>query len=369
MILQLDLSDEQIMLGEMLERFVTERCASETRLAHLHATPPRRLALWRELCELGVPAALLPPEAGGFGGTARDVAVVQYALAPGLLVEPLLVSVATCGAILHAAGRTVDALLSGDAIYAFAHQEGFDAFAAPRLRFDRDGDSFVLNGLKPAVRHGDVAHRLILSASGPDDEIRLFDLPVAADGIATSTGRLIDAAGSADFLFDNVTVGADAALGVDAPSLIRTVLLKGLAALCAEAASLAQATVRTTGEYLNVREQFGVPLSSFQALQHRIADMLIAAEEMSAQARQAAILADGPASDRQESALLIASLACDNGGQAVGHGAIQLHGGMGVSDETQISHYARRFAAIRAQIGTSDARAARLARLEGFCDA
>ncbi|MGE4431540.1 MAG: acyl-CoA dehydrogenase family protein [Sphingobium sp.] len=369
MILQLDLTDEQVMLGEMLERLVMERCASETRLANLHASPPRRLELWGELCELGVPAALLPSEAGGFGGTAKDIAVVQYALAPGLLVEPLLISVAICGAILHEAGRPTDGILSGETIYALAHQEGFDAFAPPRLKYEQSDTGFILNGAKPAVRHGDVAHRLIISAVDADGVVRLFDVAADAPGIGAIPGRLIDAAGSADFTFQDVTLDSDAALPLDAPAALARAQVRILAALAAEAASLAQVTVRATAEYLNVRQQFGVALSSFQALQHRIADMLIAAEEMAAQARMATLLAETPDDAGQQRPLLIASLACDRGGQVVGHGAIQLHGGMGVSDETQISHYARRLTAIRAQPGTSDARAARLTRLEGLFDA
>ncbi|MEJ2409684.1 MAG: acyl-CoA/acyl-ACP dehydrogenase [Novosphingobium sp.] len=366
MTLQLPLTDEHVMLHEMLSRFVAERCAIEARAANLHANPPRRMALWAELCELGVPSALLSPDAGGFGGAPDDIAVVQYALAPGLLVEPLLVSVALCGRILHAAGRSVDAVAAGEAVYALAHQEGFDAFSLPMLKAELQGDCFVLDGLKPAVRHADVAGRLIVSASGPDGTW-LFDVPADAPGLTIEPSRQVDAAGSADLRFDAVRVPLDHRLDCDADAVIEDALLHGLVAIAAEAASLARATCHDTFEYLGLREQFGMKLAGFQALQHKAADMAIAAEEMAAQAQRAVFALDRTASPERTRSILTASLACDGAGRTVGHSAVQLFGGMGVSDETPVSHYARRFAAMRAQFGTSDARAARLAQLEGFC--
>jgi len=365
MTLQLPLTEEQAMLHEMLSRFVMDRCAIETRATNLHANPPRRMALWAELCELGVPSALLPPDAGGFGGAPEDLAAVQYALAPGLLVEPLLVSVALCGRILHAAGRSVEAVAEGEAVYALAHQEGFDPFNSPMLKAKLDGDCFVLDGLKPAVRHADVAGRLIVSAAGPDGTL-LLDVPTDLPGLTLTASRQVDAAGSADLRFDAVRVPLDARLACDADAVIEDALLHGLAAVAVEAASLARATNHDTFEYLGIREQFGAKLADFQALQHKAADMAIAAEEMAAQARQAVVALGRPASPERTRSILTASLACDAGGRTVGHSAVQLFGGMGVSDETPVSHYARRFAAIRAQFGTTDARAAHLAQLEGF---
>lgn len=365
MTLQLPLTDEQIMLHEMLSRFVAERCNIEARAANLHANPPRRMAFWAELCELGVPSILLSPDAGGFGGAPEDIAVVQDALAPGLLVEPLLLSVALCGRILHAAGRSLDAVAAGDAVYAFAHQEGFDPLTPPMVKAEQDGDCYVLSGLKPAVRHADVAGRLIVSARAGDTTL-LFDVPADVPGLTLSVSRQVDAAGSADLHFDAVRVPLDACLACDADAVIEDAVLQGLAAIAVEAASLARATNHDTFEYMGLREQFGVKLAEFQALQHKAADMAIAAEEMAAQAQRAVVALGRPASPERTRSILIASLACDAAGRTVGHHAVQLFGGMGVSDETPVSHYARRFAAMRAQFGTTDARAARLAQLEGF---
>lgn len=353
------------MLHEMLTRFVAERCEPEARAANLQAQPPRRMALWSELCELGVPSALLPPEAGGFGGAPEDMAVVQYALARGLLVEPLLVSVALCGRVLHAAGRSVEAVAAGDVVYALAHQEGFDALDLPALKAEPTGDAFVLNGVKPAVRHADVADRLIVSAAGTDGTM-LLDIPIDAPGLTLIGSRQVDAAGSADVRFDAVQVSADSRLDGDAPALIEDAVLHGLAMIAVEAASLARATNHDTFEYLGLREQFGMKLAEFQALQHKAADMAIAAEEMAAQAQKAVAVLGKDASRERTRSILIASLACDGAGRTVAHSAVQLFGGMGVSDETPISHYARRYSAMRAQFGTTDARAARLAQLEDF---
>lgn len=367
MTLQLLFTEEQTMLHEMLTRFVAERCELEARAANLNAAPPRRLALWPELCELGVPAALLPADAGGFGGTPADIAVVQDALAGGLLVEPLLTSVGLCASILHAAGRPVATVLSGETIYAFAHQEGFDALAAPRLSAKPSGPVCQLTGLKPAVRHADVADRLIVSAAGPEGPL-LFDIAVDHPGVTLSGSRLIDGAGSADVRFDAVSVSAEDRLDGDAAALIDETVLRGLAMISVEAAALARATNRATFEFMGVREQFGTRLADFQALQHKAADMAIAAEEMAAQAGAAVDALDAERSDARVRRILIASLACDAGGRTVGHTAVQLFGGMGVSDETPVSHHVRRYAAMRAQFGTTDARAARLGLFEDFID-
>ncbi|KXU33810.1 hypothetical protein A0J57_03990 [Sphingobium sp. 22B] len=361
------------MMQETLVRFVTAESGLEDRARRLHGPAPDRLALWAHLLELGTVAALLPEAHGGFGGTPADMAVVQAALAEGLLVEPVLACAVVAARLLQAAeGEQAAALLagiaSGDAIAILAHAEGFDAFAAPILAAEPDGaGGYVLSGVKPAVRHADVASHLLLSAR-LGDETALFVLPSAAEGLELASTRAIDAAGAADVILHSVRLGPEARLAFvgDALDAINDALLWGLAGLAVETAAIAAAANRETFAYLNVREQFDTKLANFQALQHKAADMAIAGEEAAAMAAHAiAVLGSGQDMAERSRCVLAASLACDAAGRTVGHGAVQLFGGMGVSDETIVSHHARRLAAIRAQIGTCEARAARLSTLEG----
>jgi alkylation response protein AidB-like acyl-CoA dehydrogenase len=363
-------SAEQRMLAESLRRVVNSANDFEKRRRRLSQNDPDRMALWRPLADMGALGVTLPESRGGFGGTPVDLATVAAALAPSLLVEPIVSVAVVAACILSAAeGDGVDALIggtiAGERIPILVHSEGFDPFAQPGLCARKTGGGYALDGVKPAARHADVATDLLVSARLDDGSTGIFVVNPQRDGVGLERLRMIDAAGAADLTFENVAATPNSLLTFSggAMAAILDALEWTLGALCVETAALVGAANTATFEYLKVRQQFGQPLAKFQALQHRTADMSIAQAEAEALAMDALDALAAPPSDARTRRILLASLGSDAAGRLVAHEAIQLHGGMGVSDELIVSHYGRRFAAIRNQIASIDARQARILSL------
>jgi alkylation response protein AidB-like acyl-CoA dehydrogenase len=343
------ITETQTMLGDMLGRLLDAESDFEARRHRLSGDSPERLALWRLLAEQGILGAAFPEACGGFGGTKRDLAVVMAEVGRKLVVEPVLMA-AVCGRILQKGDETeeIARIIAGDRIYAFAHEEGFDPFVFPAVAAD---DDHRLNGRKIAVRHGDIAGALIVSASLAGARA-CFLVEADAFGVDRDGYRLIDGSSAATITFNNTPARLIA--GAEA---LDDALEWGLIGLAAEVSGIVAALNEATFSYLRTRQQFGVTLSSFQALQHRAADMFAAAEEIRALCGRA-IDGEGVADAALASA---AKALADDGGKRIGHDAVQLHGGMGVSDELHVSHHMRRLAAIRAELGSADIHRTRFA--------
>ncbi|HUD93614.1 acyl-CoA dehydrogenase family protein [Sphingobium sp.] len=272
-----------------------------------------------------------------------------------LVVEPLLSS-ALCGALLHAAGEDVSPLIAGVTIFAFAHEEGFDPFAVPATKAVEAGGNYSLTGRKIAVRHADLAHQIIVTAS-QEGVAGVYLVDAQAPGLVLDSFRMIDGASAATIELSDVP-----ARRIGGGDLLLAAIERGLVALAAEAVGIIAAVNAETFTYLGTRKQFGVPLASFQALQHRAADMYAAAEEARALTERVIDAIDTDASDRSALASAVKALV-DDVARTIGHEAVQMHGGMGVSDELDISHFMRRLAAIRAELGSVDLHRARFAGL------
>ncbi|WP_084355829.1 acyl-CoA dehydrogenase family protein [Novosphingobium lentum] len=337
-------TETQAMLGDMLARLLDAENAFEARRLRLAGPAPDRLALWPLLAEQGILGAAFSEDAGGFGGTMRDLAVVMAQVGRSLAVEPVLAT-ALCGL---AAPDEIPAIIAGTRVLAIAHAESADPFD-PVTTTAGGG---TVSGHKPVVRDGDIAHAFIVStATGWHS--------VEAGGIERTAFRLIDGSSAASLTFD----GAAATALPDAPS-IDDLLARYAVGLAAETVGILEALNAATFAYLRTRRQFGVALSTFQALQHRAANMFAAAEEARTLTDRAIDAIDSSAPDA--AALASAAKAtADTAGRLIGHDAVQLHGGMGVSDELDVSHYMRRLAAIRAELGSADAHRARFAKLGG----
>ena len=341
-------TETQRMLGDMLARLLDVENGFEARCARLNATPPDRMALWPHLVEQGVLGAGFTEQAGGFGGTMRDLAVVMAEIGRTLTVEPVMSSVLG-GRLLTDAGPVI----AGQQVLALALAEGFDLFALPGTRIDAHGR---LSGQKVAVRHGDLAHRLIVSATC-NGEVGLW-LVEASDTLIDPC-RLIDGSSAATITFIDAPAKkvGDAAAFADLAA-------RACVALAAEASGIITMLNAATFAYLRTRKQFGVALSNFQALQHRAADMFASQEEVRILTGRAIEAIDNIAPGAHALASAAKALA-DELGKRVAHDAVQLHGGMGVSDELSISHGLRRLAAIRADFGSSDIHLARFSALSG----
>jgi len=339
------------MIGETIRRMLEAENNFEARRHRLMAPAPDRLALWPKFAELGILATLFGESHGGFGGTARDAAVVLYEIGRSLTVEPYLASLAA-GRIFQAAkaDAEIEALLAGTRITVLAQAESLDPFAAPKLRATRIGAGFYLDGEKPMVRHADLADGLIVTARiAESGELGCF-LAAAGPELQITPQRLIDGASGARLQFEH----APATLllrGEAAQAALEDASAWQIAGLGAETAGILDALLAGTAEYLRTRKQFGVTLATFQALQHRLADMFIAAQELRALAETLLDQLDAGVSPLTSGLVAALKVTMDRAGRKIGHEAVQMHGGMGVSDELNISHYMRRLACIRGEYG------------------
>lgn len=352
-------TDEQRLLGESLGRVLNETGAFETRRQRLRQPAPDRLALWPALAELGVIGAAFEEVHGGFAGDARTIAVIMMELGVALAVEPYLGTAVVAGRVLRhwtdqlARRKTLDALIAGQHICVLAHAPGDNPFAAPRLRASRAGGEILLSGTVQCVRHADVAHSFLIPVAEEDGSISILLIASDRSDLRREPYRLIDAAGAADLVFDNAGIPSTACLdlAVPASAALGEAIQWGVLGLAAESAGIVGALNAATFSYLTTRKQFGSPIGSFQALQHRAANMLIAAEEILA---ITGLAIDAMETNARLATLCAAKVIADVAGRRVGHEAVQLHGGMGVSDELNVSHYARRLAAIRTELGSAE---------------
>jgi len=363
-------TEEQRQLADSVQRLLADANDFDSRRKRLAAPKPDRLALWPQLAELGVIAAAFDESHSGFAGDARTVAVVLSLLGESLAVEPYLANAVIIGRILQqstagAAKTLIEASIGGQAVLVLAHDAGTDPFAAPGLRAAGGDGDIVLSGLLRCVRHADVASGFLVPAER-DGVTAIYHLPRAAPGLSLSAYRLMDGAGAADLQLHAVRLPPEALMTFDIPAqeVLDDALEWGLLGLAAEAAGIIGALNRATFSYLNSRKQFGVSLATFQALQHRAADMFIAAEEIAVAVNYAIEALTESPSPARSVAICAAKVVADVAGRRISHEAVQMHGGMGVSDELNVSHFARRLATIRAELGCADTHRQRLASLQ-----
>lgn len=366
-------TEDRRMLADSLDRFIAEQYAFAERDRIAASDEGFSRAHWSQLAEIGAVGALFPEEVGGFGGAGFDVAVVFESLGKGLVVEPFLGALVVGRAIARAGTdaqkQGIASLIDGSTIAALAHDEP-GAHYEPTLvaaRAERAGDGWVLNGAKAVVQHGEQAGLMLVSArtggAAPDDAqgISLFLVPGDAQGVSWRGYRNIDGGRAAELKLDGVRVGAEALLGAPGAGadLLEHATGWGLLALAAESLGAMEIAKRDTLEYLRTRKQFGVPIGSFQALQHRMADLLLEVE----QARSAVINAAAAIGDEsrvvREKALSAAKYSVGRIGTRVAEESIQLHGGIGMTWELPLSHYAKRLVMIDHQLGDEDHHLAR----------
>jgi alkylation response protein AidB-like acyl-CoA dehydrogenase len=368
-------TEDRRMLADSLNRFTAEQYGFNVRDRIARSEEGYSRDMWRRFCELGIIGAFFDEATGGFGGDGFDIAVVFEALGRGLVVEPFLDALIVGRALAHAGNDTqrgiVAKLIDGAAIAAFAHDEPGSHYEAARVstRAVRQGDGWVLNGAKGVVQQGEHADVLLVSARTSNDEhdeagISLFVVPRDAKGVTVRGYRKIDGGRAAEVSFDHVTLDADALVGQEGEGFatLTQAVGYGLVALASEAVGAMDVAKEHALEYLRTRKQFGVPIGTFQALQHRMADVLLEIE----QARSAAInaaAAVGGAGVERERALSAAKYSIGRIGAKVAEESIQLHGGIGMTWELPLAHYAKRLVMIDHQLGDEDHHLARYIEL------
>jgi len=379
-----ELSDEQRLLKDSVERLTTQRYDFETRKKFMAEPDGWSRDMWRQYAELGLTALPFAEEHGGIGGGPVETMIVMEAFGRALALEPYLATVVIGGGFLRlGASDAVKAELlpkvaAGEALLSFAHierQARYDlADVAATAR--KDGAGYVLNGEKSLAVHGDCADRLIVSArvSGAQRDrqgIGLFLVDAKQDGVSRRGYPTMDGLRAAEITLSNVKVGADDVIGEpgNAFSLIEQVVDSGIAALCAEAVGAMGAMHEITVDYLKQRKQFGVPIGNFQVLQHRAGDMLIALEQARSMAMLASMMSEEQNAAERRKSIAAAKVQIGRSAKIVGEGAIQLHGGIGMTMEYKVGHYFKRATMIDKAFGDADHHLAALARMGGIIGA
>jgi alkylation response protein AidB-like acyl-CoA dehydrogenase len=348
-------TEVQRMIAGTVRRVLERENDFEARRHRLAQASPDRLALWPKFVEAGIVATLFPETSGGLGGTPRDAAVVLHEIGRFIAIEPYLAALVS-GRVLIASPAALGAgainqVLAGTRIIVLAHAETIDPYAPPSVQAHRDGDLYRLRGIKPAVRHADIADAFIVTAMiSESGELGCFLVERAQESLLLTPHRLIDSA-SGGSLALNDSRGSLLLSGDAAELALADALAWQVAGLAAETAGMVEALIEATAEYLRTRKQFGVTIGTFQALQHRLADMYIAAREAVTATQALLDHMDHAQNEGSPGLLALTKITADRAGRKIGHEAVQMHGGMGVSDELNISHYMRRLACIRSEAG------------------
>jgi alkylation response protein AidB-like acyl-CoA dehydrogenase len=352
-----DYNEEQQLLADSVRRFLAKDYDFEARKKIVASPEGWSPKAWSQFAEMGLAGLPLSTDYGGFGGGAVDLMGVMEAFGDALVVEPYLATLLGSRLISKAGTseqkqKILPAVAEGKVKLAFAQTE-----AGARYRLDQvdalaknAGDGWTIDGEKRAVPGAPMADKLVVSAKGPDG-IGLYLVDSKASGISAKPFRALDETRAADLVFANVKaekLGGNLQLVEEATDF-------GTALICAEAVGAMKFACDTTLEYLKTRKQFGVPIGTFQALQHRIVDMFISYEQAKSMACLACSKADSAkdARDRMRSVSAAKIKIADNA-RHISQESVQLHGGMGMSEELKVSHTFRRLTVIAEQFGGAD---------------
>jgi pimeloyl-CoA dehydrogenase small subunit len=371
-----DLSEEQRLLKESVDRLLADRYTFDKRKAYLAEPEGWSRALWSQYAELGLLGLPFAEEHGGFGGGGVEVMLVMEAFGRALVLEPYLATVVLAGTALRLGGSAAQqaALLpqvaEGKLVLAVAHGER-------QARYDLSdvlttakpkGGGWVLDGAKSVVAHGDSADRLVVSARTAgerNDEvgITLFLVDTAASGVARRSYTMRDGTRAAEIALSGVEVGADAVIGEVGAGfpIIERVVETGIAATAAEAVGAMETMQAMTLEYLKTRQQFGRPIGQNQALQHRATEMFVSLEQGRSMAMLAAMMVDEQDAGERAHNIAMVKVGVGQAARFVSQNAVQLHGGIGMTEEYAVGHYFRRCMVIEHSFGDTAHHLGRLA--------
>ncbi len=370
-------TEERQLFKDMAARYIADKYKLDARNKAVDTDLGFSTDHWAQFAELGLIGALFPEEVGGFGGAPFDVAVLFEELGRGLVNEPFLGTAILGGGLIVELGTDeqksiLDAVIAGAHQLAFAHSEPKSRYDASHVTLKVEsgpGNGYTLNGAKAVVLNGGNADTLIASARSSgnawdEDGISLFLVPKDTKGVSIRSYPSIDGLHAAEITFENVELPASALLGDEGkawPAIEKT-LARGALALSAEAIGIMEVCRDMTIEYLKTRKQFGVEIGRFQALQHRMATVLLEIEQARSALINAAGRFDGDRLTR-EKAVSSAKTLAGKIGKLVAEEAIQMHGGIAMTWEYAVGHYAKRLIMIDHQLGDTDHHIARYAEL------
>jgi pimeloyl-CoA dehydrogenase small subunit len=361
-------TEEQTLLRNMVQSFVQDNYDFDSRMKIVRSEEGMSREIWGQFAELGLLAAPFSEDMGGLDGGPIETMVIMEELGRGLVVEPYLPTIVLCGGILsrHASDAQKEAnlpgIIGGEDVWALAYAE-------PQSRFNpadvltsakADGDGYVLNGTKAVVAAAPWASKLVVSAriSGEQrdsDGLGLFIVDKSANGVSTQDYPTVDGNRASEVTLENVAVGADALIGEagNGLALLEEALDFGIGAVCAEAIGHMKCLNDATVEYCKTRKQFGVPIGSFQVLQHRMVDMFMEYEQSVSMTYMVNMKLTESEAERKKAAAG-AKVQIGKSGRFVGQEAVQLHGGMGMTEELNVGHYFKRLTVIDTQFGNVD---------------
>jgi alkylation response protein AidB-like acyl-CoA dehydrogenase len=373
-----DYNEEQRLLAESVRRFVAQEYSFEARRKIVASPEGYSARVWTSLADLGLLGLPISPDHGGFGGGAVDMMSTMEAIGEALMVEPYLATVGLGARVVARVGTEAQrqallpSIAEGRLKMAFAQTERDARYnlAHVGLAARKTGAGYVLDGEKRVVLHAPCADRLIVSArtSGRVDEPRgvsLFLVDARAGGVEARACRTLDELRAADITFKGVAVPADALLGEEGEGLdaIEDAVDFATALVCAEAVGAMKSANDATLEYLKTRKQFGTPIGSFQALQHRMVDMTISCEQARSMASLACARVDSEKDAAERKRIVSAAkIRIADACRHVSQESVQLHGGMGMSEELKVSHTFRRLTMIARQFGDADHHLERFAK-------
>lgn len=362
------LSEEQNMLKESVVQYIDKSYAFEARMHVVESDEPYSTQKWQEFAELGWLSLPFSVDDDGFGGGPVELMLLMQELGRGLVIEPYLAAIVMAGGCVkrsdNAALRSelLPRIMSGECTPALAFSERNSRYLLNHVEVtaDKQGERYVINGEKFVVLNGATADELIVSVrtSGKitDKEgITLFRVRGDLEGISRQGFTTVDGSHAAHITFNNVKVGdADALTSIgNAYAVLDQVILEATLAVSAEALGVMDALSSKTVEYTKNRQQFGLPLSSFQALQHRMVDMFMELEQSRSLLLRAAIMLE-EGHDEAAEAVAAIKYYVGTAGRKLGEEAVQLHGGMGVTNELDVAHLFKRLTVIDTLFGNSD---------------
>jgi alkylation response protein AidB-like acyl-CoA dehydrogenase len=368
-----DLTPEQQQLADSVSKYLANEYSFDKRKAIVQSNTGFSQTAWQTFADMGLTAMTLPEADEGFGGGAMDLMAVMEAMGEALVVEPFLDNVALAGRLVSRMGSKAQraallpGLIDGSARLAFACLEPRRRYAlAPQVTLAKPvSEGWVLNGQKCMVTGAASATQMIVSALTPAG-VSLFVVDAQTAGVALNPSRTVDGFRVADVTLTQVELGADAILGDDGAAMpfIEEAADFATALLCAEAIGAMKSANDATLDYMKQRKQFGVPIASFQVLQHRMVEMYISTEQARSMAILAASQVDG-ATDANERARAVsaAKIKIADAARQVSQESVQLHGGMGMTEELKVSHTFRRLTMIAQQWGDADHHLERYASL------